>query len=77
MTTAIVWSNIGCHSCEMAKDLLKQKGIEYEERNLAKDWKIQDLLEVAPGARSVPQIFVDDKYIGGYDNLVEYLNQKH
>jgi len=77
MTTAIVWSNIGCHFCEMAKDLLKQKGIEYEERNLAKDWKIQDLLEVAPGARSVPQIFVDDKYIGGYDNLVEYLNQKH
>ena len=77
MTTAIVWSNIGCHFCEMAKDLLKQKGIEYEERNLAKDWKIQDLLEVAPGARSVPQIFIDDKYIGGYDNLVEYFNQNH
>ena len=77
MTKAIVWSNIGCHFCEMAKTLLKQKGIEYEERNLAKNWKIQDLLEVAPGARSVPQIFVDDKYIGGYDNLVEYLNQKH
>ena len=76
MTTAIVWSNIGCHSCEMAKDLLKQKGIEYEERNLAKDWKIQQLLEVVPGARSVPQIFVDDKYIGGYDELVKHLNEK-
>ena len=75
MTKAIVWSNIGCHFCEMAKDLLKQKGIEYEERNLAKDWKIQDLLEVAPGARSVPQIFVDDKYIGGYEELVEHLKK--
>ena len=75
MTKAIVWTNLGCHFCEMAKDLLKQKGIEYEERNLAKDWKIQDLLEVAPGARSVPQIFVDDKYIGGYEKLVEYLNK--
>ena len=70
---AIVWSNIGCHFCEMAKDLLKQKGIEYEERNLAKDWKIQDLLEVVPNARTVPQIFIDDKYIGSYDKLVEYL----
>ena len=40
---AIVWSNIGCHSCEQAKTLLKQKGIEYEERNLAEDWKIQQL----------------------------------
>ena len=76
MTTAIVWSNIGCHFCEMAKDLLKQKGIEYEERNLAKDWKVQQLLEAVPGARSVPQIFVDDKYIGGYDELVKHLNEK-
>ena len=70
---AIVWSNIGCHFCEMAKTLLKQKGIEYEERNLAKDWKVQDLLEAVPNARAVPQIFIDDKYIGSYDNLVEYL----
>ena len=70
---AIVWSNIGCHSCKQAKTLLKQKGIEYEERNLAEDWKVQDLLEAVPNARSVPQIFVDDKYIGGYTELVEYL----
>ena len=72
---AIVWSNIGCHFCEMAKDLLKQKGIEYEERNLAKDWKVQQLLEAVPGARSVPQIFLDAKYIGGYDELVEHLKK--
>jgi glutaredoxin len=72
---AIVWSNIGCHFCEMAKTLLKQKGIEYEERNLAKDWKVQDLLEAVPNARAVPQIFIDDKYIGSYDKLVEYLKK--
>ena len=75
MTKAIIWSNIGCHFCEMAKDLLKQKGIEYEERNLAKDWKVQQLLEAVPGARSVPQIFLDDKYIGGYEELVEHLKK--
>ena len=70
---AIVWSNVGCHFCEMAKTLLTQKGIEYEERNIAKDWKIQDLLEAVPSARTVPQIFLDDKYVGSYDDLVEYL----
>ena len=75
MTKAIIWSNIGCHFCEMAKDLLKQKGIEYEERSLAKEWKIQQLLEAVPGARSVPQIFVDDKYVGGYDELVDHLKK--
>ena len=70
---AIVWSNVGCHFCEMAKTLLTQKGIEYEERNIAKDWKIQDLLEAVPSARTVPQIYLDDKYVGSYDDLVEYL----
>ena len=77
MTKAIVWSNVGCHFCEMAKTLLKQKGIEYEERNIAKDWKTEQLLEAVPNARTVPQIFINDKHIGGYDNLVEYFNQKH
>jgi glutaredoxin len=61
----------------MAKTLLKQKGIEYEERNLAKNWDVQQLLETVPNARTVPQIFVDDKYIGSYDDLVEYFNQNH
>ena len=72
MTKAIVWSNVSCHFCEMAKTLLEQKGIEYEERNIAKDWKTEQLLEAVPNARTVPQIFVDDKYIGSYDNLVEH-----
>ena len=76
MTKAIIWSNVGCHFCEMAKNLLKQKGIEYEERNLAKEWKIQQLLEVVPNARTVPQIFVDDEYVGGYQDLDEYLQRK-
>ena len=77
MTKAIIWSNVGCSFCEMAKTLLKQKGIEYEERNIAKDWKVEQLLEAVPNARTVPQIFLDDKYIGSYDNLVDYLNQNH
>ena len=65
MTKAIVWSNVGCHFCEMAKDLLKQKGIEYEERNIAKDWKVEQLLEAVPNARTVPQIFIDEHHVGG------------
>ena len=77
MTKAIIWSNVGCSFCEMAKTLLKQKGIEYEERNIAKDWKVEQLFEAVPNARTVPQIVLDDKYIGSYDNLVDYLNQNH
>ena len=77
MTTAIIWSNVGCHFCDMAKTLLTKEGIEYEERNIAKDWKVEQLLEAVPNARTVPQIFLDDKYIGNYDNLVTHLKQKN
>jgi glutaredoxin len=70
---AIVWSNVGCAYCEQAKKLLESKGIAYEERNLAEGWSVEQLHEVVPGARTVPQIFVDDKYVGEYTQLVELL----
>ena len=72
---AIVWSNAGCTYCEQAKQLLASKGIEYEERNLATGtWSVQQLQEAVPGARTVPQIFVDDKYVGGYSELKKFLH---
>ena len=67
---AIVWSNLGCSYCEQAKKLLQSKNIEYEERNIAHGtWTVQQLQEAVPGARTVPQIFLDEEYIGGYQEL--------
>ena len=71
---AIVWSNVGCSYCEQAKKLLKSKEIEVEERNLAHGtWTVQQLQEAVPGARTVPQIFLDDEYVGGYQELEQKL----
>ena len=71
---AIVWSNVGCSYCEQAKNLLKAKDIEFEERNIAHGtWTVQQLQEAVPGVRTVPQIFIDDKYIGGYQELQAHL----
>ena len=71
---AIVWSNVGCSYCEQAKKLLKSKDIEYEERNIAHGtWTVQQLQEAVPGARTVPQIFLDEKHIGGFQELSEAL----
>ena len=71
---AIVWSNVGCSYCEQAKNLLKAKDIEFEERNIDHGtWTVQQLQEAVPGARTVPQIFLDDKYIGGYQELQKHL----
>ena len=70
---AIVWSKPACGYCVKAKNLLQAKGIEYEERNIAEGWKIQDLLEAAPNAKTMSQIWLYDKYIGGYLELEDAL----
>jgi len=70
---AIVWSKDSCPFCVQAKALLTQRGIEYEERNVSKDWTKEQLLAVVPNARTLPQIFLDDHYIGGFTELKKHL----
>lgn len=65
----IVWTKSGCPFCDMAKELLDQKGIIYEERNISNEWSKEQLLESVPNAKTVPQIFLDDKLIGTYNDL--------
>ena len=70
---AVVWSKNACPFCDQAKALLKMKGIEFEERNVSKDWTKEQLLEAVPTARTLPQIFLDDNYIGGFTELRKHL----
>jgi len=76
MSKAIVWSKDACPFCLQAKALLESKGIEYEERNINKDYTKEQLLESVPTARTLPQIFLDDEYIGGFTELKNKLNVK-
>ena len=73
---AIVWSKPNCPQCTSAKQLLKIKGIEYEEKNVADGHKIQDLLALVPNAKTMPQIWLDDEHIGGYPELQKRLNEE-
>ena len=70
---ATVWSKDQCPYCDQAKALLKKNGIEFEERNVSKDWTKEQLLEAVPNARTVPQIFLDDTLIGGFTELKQFL----
>jgi glutaredoxin 3 len=71
----IVWSKYQCSYCDQAKALLTQKGIEFEERKIGDGYTREDLLEAVPTARSVPQIFLGEKHIGGYTDLVKYIEE--
>ena len=70
---AVVWSKNQCPFCDQAKALLKMKGIEFEERNVSKDWTKEQLLEAVPTARTVPQIFLDGELVGGFQELKKRL----
>ena len=73
---AIVWSKDQCTFCDQAKQLLKLKGYEYEERNISSGkWSKEQLFELVPNARAVPQIFIDGNYIGGFTELRQYLQE--
>jgi glutaredoxin len=66
---AIIWTSPECVWCEKAKRVLNNLNIPYEEKLVGGDYTKEDLLEAVPGARSVPQIFLDGEYVGGFDQL--------
>jgi glutaredoxin 3 len=61
----------------MAKDLLRARGIQYEERNISQGaWTKEQLMEAVPHARTLPQVIVDGNLIGGYDQLKKHFESK-
>lgn len=72
---AVVWSKDNCPYCDQAKGLLKIKGIEFEEKKIGHGYTTEQLLEAVPGARTVPQIFIDDTLVGGFTELKTHLEK--
>ena len=58
-----------CPYCRRAADLLKQKNLAFDEIDVDDDAKFRQEMTVRSGRRSVPQIFIADKHIGGCDDL--------
>ncbi len=71
----VVWSKYHCPYCDQAKALLTQKGIDFEERKIGDGYSKEDLLEAVPTARTVPQIFLGEQYIGGFTELKKHLEE--
>ena len=73
----IVYSKPSCVYCDKAKSLLKQLGYDYEEKIVTKDLTLEQLFEaLGKQVRTIPQIVIDEKHIGGYNELVEYFVDK-
>jgi len=78
MSKVIVYSTPTCHFCHMAKDFFKEKGIEFEDFDVAKDLdKRKEMLEKS-GQMGVPVILIEDQIIVGFNKpkIVELLGIK-
>jgi len=62
-----------CPYCDMAKSLLQTMKVRFDEAKIGTDVTRDELLEVAPAAKTVPQIVINQKLIGGYDDLCAYI----
>jgi len=72
MKKVTMYSGSPCSYCEAAKALLKSKNIPFEELDVWEDPnKAKEMLQRTNGARTIPQIFIGDHYIGGNDQLQE------
>ncbi len=70
MKPVTVYSTPMCPYCARAKSLLTKKGVPYEDVDVMMDTKArEEMLAKSGGARTVPQIFIGDTHVGGFDEL--------
>ncbi len=70
MATVEIYTKAWCPYCRMAKRLLEDKGQPFLEFDVERDPdKYDDMLDRSQGRRTVPEIFIDDILIGGFDEL--------
>ena len=64
-----MYTTLICPYCIRAKMLLKSKGVEFEEIDVSNDYDTRSWLVKATGRRTVPQIFINEEAIGGFDEM--------
>lgn len=67
---ALIYGKNKCIWCDRAKNLLEENNVEYDYRNIEDEPKYrEEMRDKLPTAMSVPQIFLDGEYVGGFTEL--------
>jgi glutaredoxin 3 len=70
MATVLIYGTLSCPYCASAKEIFKSKGVAYQEILVDKDpAKKEEMFAKSAGSKTVPQIFIDGKHIGGFSDL--------
>ena len=75
MKNVVIYTTNTCPYCVMAKKLLQQKELSYTEIRVDLDDEEREKMIARSGRRTVPQIFIDETHIGGYDDLYAYFKK--
>ena len=73
MKNIVIYTQDRCVHCNSAKREFETRGWEYTSHNITEINNFNNLQELLPGIRTIPQIWIDDNYIGGYNDLKEWL----
>jgi len=71
MPKVTVYTREFCAFCRYAKALLQSKGVEFEEIDISQDESLQEQIWQSSGRKTVPQIFVDGRPLGGFEEIRE------
>jgi len=72
MTKVVLYTTPYCGYCRAAKHLLSKKGVTFTEIDVSEDMERRgEMIARAFGRPTVPQIFINDTHVGGYDELAE------
>ena len=72
-----IYGKVNCGFCAKAKDLVESKKFKYEYKDVSISQTTLDELQarVSTPVKSVPQIFIRDKHIGSYSDLIRYIEE--
>lgn len=71
--TVEIWGKENCPYCTKAKAFVEQRNLSYVYKQMDKDFTREEVLSEFPQARTFPQIKVGGNAVGGYDQLVAYI----
>jgi glutaredoxin 3 len=74
----IIYTIKNCPSCVRAKNLLQEKGYSFQEIDVTNNPENlrEQLMERTKGQRTLPQVFINEHHVGGYEALQAFLHEQ-
>jgi len=69
MEKSVIYTKDNCKFCVQAKAVMNRRGIAYEEKKIQSDSDREELLNLLPHIKTLPQIFISGVYVGGATEL--------